>query len=92
MQKLPKNPTKICGKNLLSDKLSGQKTRQKIFYDFFNKKPAKNLKYIQKLYNFTKYQSSGETGKHNSLRNYDREASGFDSQLDYEYGSIPFAD
>lgn len=55
MQKPRKKPTKICGKNLLSDKLSRQKTRQKIFYDFFNKKPAKNLKYIQKLYNFTKH-------------------------------------
>jgi hypothetical protein len=53
MQKLPKKPTKIWGKNLLSDKLSRQKTRQKIFYDFLNKKPAKNFKDIQKLPNFT---------------------------------------
>lgn len=37
-------------KSFVSDKLP----RQKIFYDFLNKKPAKNFKYIQKLPNFTK--------------------------------------
>ncbi len=44
MQKLPKKPTKIWGKN-----------PAKIFYDFLNKKPVKNFKYIQKLPNFTFY-------------------------------------
>jgi hypothetical protein len=42
--------TKICqkpGKNLA-----------KIFYDFLNKKPAKNFKYIQKLPNFTLYKQN----------------------------------
>jgi hypothetical protein len=40
MQKLPKNPTKIqqkSSKNLLAKNLA------KIFYDLFNKKPAKNF-------------------------------------------------
>jgi hypothetical protein len=30
-----------------------RKNPAKIFYDFLNKKPAKNFKYIQKLPNFT---------------------------------------
>jgi hypothetical protein len=30
-----------------------RKNPAKIFYDFINKKPAKNFKYIQKLPNFT---------------------------------------
>jgi hypothetical protein len=31
------------------------KNLAKIFYDFLNKKPAKNFKIFQKLLNFTKY-------------------------------------
>ena len=44
---LPKTPQKPH-KNLVG------KNPAKIFYDFLNKKPAKNFKYIQKLPNFTK--------------------------------------
>jgi len=41
--KTPQKPHKnLVGKN-----------PAKIFYDFLNKKPAKNFKYIQKLPNFT---------------------------------------
>jgi hypothetical protein len=35
-----------------------RKNLAKIFYDFFNKKPAKNFKYIQKLLNFTLYKQN----------------------------------
>lgn len=52
MQKLsknsPKNPQKFC-------RQKSAKKPTKIFYDFFNKKPVKNYKNIQKLFNFTKH-------------------------------------
>jgi hypothetical protein len=35
-----------------------RKNPAKIFYDFLNKKPAKNFKYIQKLPNFTLYKQN----------------------------------
>ena len=41
-----------------------------------------------KKYNRQGRQSSDEIGKHNSLRNYDRKVSGFDSQLDYKYKNM----
>jgi hypothetical protein len=46
--KTPQKPHK----NLL------RKNPAKIFYDFLNKKPAKNFKYIQKLPNFTLYKQN----------------------------------
>lgn len=44
----PKNPQK-------SHKNPAAKNLAKIFYDFLNKKPAKNFKLFQKLPNFTKH-------------------------------------
>jgi hypothetical protein len=43
----PKNPQKSVAK-------IWDKNLAKIFYDFLNKKPAKNFKIFQKLSNFTK--------------------------------------
>lgn len=50
-----KNPQKSAAKIFCPINCPDKKPDKKIFYDFFNKKPAKNLKYIQKLYNFTKH-------------------------------------
>jgi hypothetical protein len=51
-QKPAKNPMQKPHKNLV------RKNPAKIFYDFINKKPAKNFKYIQKLPNFTLYKQN----------------------------------